>query len=114
MRQNKKEKCDEIYGKKFQEKVSKLTKVFGILSNLSWQNKGTITRNDITLVEGKNVITDVYEISQTFNNKHYIKIVEKTCGKKPNEIATKLGSLNVSDVNDRISKSYQTSKCVKD
>ena len=56
----------------------------------------------------------MYEISQTFNNKHYIKIVEKTCGKKPNEIATKLGSLNVSDVIDRISKSYQTSKCVKD
>ena len=30
-------------------------------------NKGMIDSNDITLIEGKNVITDEYEISQTFN-----------------------------------------------
>ena len=36
-----------------------------------------VASNDITLIEGKNVITDEYEISQTFN-KHYINIVEKT------------------------------------
>ena len=29
-------------------------------------NKGMIASNDITLTEGENVITDEYEISQTF------------------------------------------------
>ena len=65
-----------------------------------------IASNNITLIEGKNVITDEYKISQTFN-KHYINIVEKSCGKKPNKIGTTLGSLNDSDVIDRIIKSYQ-------
>ena len=69
-------------------------------------NKGMVTSNDITLIKGKNVITDEYEISQTFN-KHYINIVEKSCGNKPNKIGTTLGSLNDSDVIDRIIKSYQ-------
>ena len=45
------------------------------------KNKGMIANNDITLIEGKNVVTDKYEISQTFN-KHYINIVEESCGKK--------------------------------
>ena len=35
-----------------------------------------ISNNNITLIDGKNVIRDVYEISRTFN-KHFIKIVEK-------------------------------------
>ena len=69
-------------------------------------NKGMIASNDITLIEGKNVITDEYDISQTFN-KHYINLVEKSCGNKPNKIGTTLGSLNDSDVIDRINKSYQ-------
>ena len=50
-------------------------------------NKGMIASNVITLIEGKNVITDEYEISQTFN-RHYINIVEKSCGSKPNKIGT--------------------------
>ena len=57
------------------------------------RNKGMIASNDITLIEGKNVITDEYEISQTFK-KHYINIIEKSCGKKPDKIGTILGSLN--------------------
>ena len=69
-------------------------------------NKCMVASNDITLIEGKNVITDEYEISQTFN-KHYINIVEKSCGNKPNKIGTTLGSLNDSDIIDRIIKSYQ-------
>ena len=71
-------------------------------------NKGMIASNNITLTEGKNVITDEYKISQTFN-KHYINIVEKSCGKKPNKIGTTLGSLNDSDVIDRIIKSNHPS-----
>ena len=62
--------------------------------------------NDITLIEGKNVITDEYEISQTFN-KHYVNIVEKKYGNKPKKIRTTPGCLNDSDVIDRIIKSYQ-------
>ena len=34
-------------------------------------NKGTVASNDITLIEGKNIITEEYEISQTYC-KHYI------------------------------------------
>ena len=70
-----------------------------------------IASNDITLIEGENVIIDEYEISQTFN-KHYINIAEKSCGKKPNKIGTIVGSLNDSDVIDRIIKSYQNHSSV--
>ena len=69
-------------------------------------NKGMIANKDITLTDGKNVIIDEYELSQIFN-KHYINIVEKSCGNKPNKISTTLGSLNDNDVIDRIIKSYQ-------
>ena len=69
-------------------------------------NKGMIANKDITLIDGKNVITDEYELSQIFN-KHYINIVEKSCGNKPNKIGTTLGCLDDSDVIDRIIKSYQ-------
>ena len=48
-------------------------------------------------------ITDEHEISQAFN-KHYINIVEKICRQKPNKIGTTLGSLNDSDVVDKIIK----------
>ena len=69
-------------------------------------NKGMVASNDITLIEGMNVITDEYEISQTFN-KHHTNIVEKSCGNKPNKTGTPLGSLNNSDIIDRIIQSYQ-------
>ena len=52
-----------------------------------------IANKDITLIDGKNIITDEYETSQIFN-KHYINIVEKSCVNKPNNIGTTLGSLN--------------------
>ena len=42
-----------------------------------------IATNDITLIEGKNAITEEYEIWQTFS-KHDINTVEKSCGNKPN------------------------------
>ena len=96
--------------KKYMDKISEK----GIQSNKNfWNfikpfmaNKGMIASNDITLIKGKNVITDECEISQTFN-KYYINIVENSCGKKPNKIGTTLKSLNNKDVIDRIIKSYQ-------
>ena len=49
----------------------------------------------------KNVIIDEYEF-----HKHYINIVEKSCGSKPNKIGITLGSLNDSDAIDKIIESY--------
>ena len=49
-------------------------------------NKGMIGSNEITLIDGKNVVTDECDISETFS-KHYINLVEKSCENKPNEIA---------------------------
>ena len=75
----------------------------GIETNKSFWNfvkpfmtKVMVASNDITLVEGKKIFTDEYEVWQTFN-KRYIK---------PNKIDITLGSLNDSDVIDRIIKSY--------
>ena len=106
-------KCVKIRKKSIKRYMDKISEK-GIQTNKSfWNfikpfmtNKGMIASNNITLIEGKNVITDEYKISQTFN-RHYINIVEKSCGKKPNKIGTTLGSLNDSDVISRIIKSYQ-------
>ena len=54
-----------------------------------------ITGNDITLTDGKNVITNEYEIPKTFS-KHYMNIVKNR---------TTAGSLNGSALIDRIIKS---------
>ena len=62
-----------------------------------------IASNGITLIDGENVITDEYEISQTFH-KHYINIVEKSCGNEPNKLGTTLGCLKNGGVIDRIIK----------
>ena len=39
-------------------------------------NKDIVARNDITLINGKNVLTGEYEISQAFN-KNFSEIVKK-------------------------------------
>ena len=46
------------------------------------KNKGMIASNDITIIDGENVITDQYEIAKGFN-KHCVNIVEKSCRNKP-------------------------------
>ena len=46
------------------------------------------------------------EISKTFN-KHYINIVEKSYGNKPDKIGTPLRPLNDSDAIDKILKQYK-------
>ena len=107
-------KCVKIRRKSIKRYMDKVSEK-GIETNKSFWNfvkpfmtnvYGMVASNDITLIEGKNVITDEYEISQTFN-KHYINIAEKSCRNKPNKLGTTLGSLNDSDVIDRIIKSYQ-------
>ena len=91
---------------KVSEKGIETNKSFWNLTKPFMTNKGVIASNDITLTEGKNVITDEYEISQTFT-KYYINVVGKSCGNKPNKIGTTLRSLDDSYVIDRIIKSYQ-------
>ena len=111
--QKQRNKCVKIRRKNIKRYMDKISEK-GIQTNKSfWNfikpfmaNKGMIANNNITLIEGKNVITDEYKISRTFN-KHYINIVEKSCGKKPNKIGTTLGSLNDNEVIDKIIKSYQ-------
>ena len=91
---------------KFSEKSTQTNKNIWNFIKSSMKNNGMIASNEITLIEGKYVITDEYEISQTFK-KHYVNIVEKSCGKRPNIIGTILGSWNDSDVINKIIKSYQ-------
>ena len=93
------------YMDKISEKSIETNKSFWNFIKPFMKNKGMIANIDITLIDGKNVITNEYEISQTFN-KHYINIVTKSCGSKPIKISTTLGSLNDSDVIGRIIKSY--------
>ena len=78
------------YMDKVSEKGIKTNKSFLNFIKPFMTNKGMVASNDITLTEGKNVMTDEYEISQTFN-KHYINIVEKSCGSKPSKIGTCYG-----------------------
>ena len=67
-------KCVKIRGKSIKRYMDKISEK-GIETNKSfWSfvkpfmtNKGMIASNDINLIEGKNVITDDYEISQKFN-----------------------------------------------
>ena len=91
---------------KVSEKGTETNKSFWNVIKPFMTNKCMIDNNDIILIEGENVITDEYEISQTFN-KHYINFAEKSSGNKPNKIGTTLGFLNDSDVIDRIIKSYR-------
>ena len=48
-------------------------------------NKGFLENNDITLIEGNNIITSERELVKTFNE-HYIKIDEKSSGDKNQNI----------------------------
>ena len=76
---------------KVSEKGMETNKSFWNFIKPFMANKGMVVSNEITLIEGKNVIIDEYVISQTFN-KHYINNVEKRCRNKPNKIGTTLGS----------------------
>ena len=94
------------YMEKISEKSIETNKSFWNFIKPFMTNKDMIANRDITLIDGKNVITDEYELSQIFN-KHYINIFEKSCRNKSNKIGTTLGSLKDSDVIDRIITSYQ-------
>ena len=48
-------------------------------------NIGTLTDCDITIADGKKIISDDFELAKTFNN-HYINTVEINSGFKPLKI----------------------------
>ena len=96
------------YMDKISEKSIETNKSFWNFLKPFMKNKSMMASNGRTLIEGKNVITDEYEISQSFN-KNLINIAKKICGNKPNKTGTILGSLNDSDVIDGIIESYQKS-----
>ena len=53
---------------KISEKGIETNKSFWKFIKPSLTNKGIIASNDITLIDGKKVITDEYEISETLTN----------------------------------------------
>ena len=53
-------------------------------------NKGGLTSSDISLVRNDTVITDDQELTEIFNE-HYVNIVEKANGRKPNSITKDVG-----------------------
>ena len=69
------------YMDKVSEKGMETNKSFWNFIKPFMANKGMVVSNDITLIEGKNVIIDEYVIPQTFN-KHYINTVEKKMQKQ--------------------------------
>lgn len=91
---------------KVSEKGIETKKSFGNFTKPFMVSTGMIASNDINLTDGKNVITDEYEITKAFN-KHYINIVKKCCRNKLNKTGATPGSLNGSAVIDRIMKLNQ-------
>ena len=68
MRQNK--KSIKRYMDKISEKGIETNKSTWKLIKPFKTNKGMFASNDITLIVGKNIIKDEYEISQAFNKHH--------------------------------------------
>ena len=69
-------------------------------------NKGFLENNDITLIEGNNIITSERELVKTFNE-HYIKIDKKSSGIKPKHISQCDKNQNIHKIIREIVKFYQ-------
>ena len=73
------------YLNKFPDKDFEINKSFWKFIKPFLTNKGTLTDCDITIVDGKKIISDDFELAKTFNN-HYINTVEINSGFKPLKI----------------------------
>ena len=69
-----------------------------------------MTDCDIAIVDGKNIISDDFELAKTFNN-HYINTVEINSGFKPLKITNQ--SKDDFSVIDEIIRTYQDHPSVK-
>ena len=89
---NKRNKCVNLRKKAIKTYFKNITNS-GIVENKTfWQtvkpfitNKSGITNNTIMLQQNNSIITDEKELTTIFND-HYINIVEKSSGIKPNSI----------------------------
>ena len=70
---------------KFTDKGLETNKCFWKFIKPFLTNKGTLTDCDITIVDGKKIISDDFELAKTFNN-HYINTVEINSGFNPLKI----------------------------
>ena len=70
---------------KFTHKGLETNKSFWKFTKPFLTNKGTLTDCDITIVDGKKIISDDFELAKTFNN-HYINTIEINSGFKPLKI----------------------------
>ena len=56
-------------------------------------NKSCFENSDIILRGGKNMVTVKNKLVQLFRN-HYINIVDRSCGIKPEKVEPYIGSIN--------------------
>ena len=72
-------------------------------------NKGCIDGNEISIVNGDEIISDEKELVKTFNE-HYINIVERSCGVKSQNLFQEGTSAHLTDTEkiDIIEKHYES------
>ena len=87
------------YSNKFTDKGLETNKSFWKFIKPFLTNKGTLTDCNITIVDGKKIISDDFELAKTFNN-HYINTVEINSYFKPLKITNQ--SKDYLSVNDEI------------
>ena len=98
------------YLNKFTDKGLETNKSFWKFIKPFLNKKGTLTDCDITIVDGKKIISDDFELAKTFNN-HYINTVEINSGFKPLKITNQ--SQDDLSVIDEIIHTYQDHPSVK-
>ena len=76
-------------------------------------NKGFIDGNEITIVDGDEIISEEKELVKIFNV-HYINIVEKTCGLKPKILNQDNKTLTNSEKIENIKKQYESHPSIID
>ena len=82
-------RCVAIRKKAIKNQFKTVT-IDGLMSNKAFwdlvkpflSNKGGLTGNEVSLVNGDRIVTDDHELCEHFND-HYINIVENISGKKP-------------------------------
>ena len=92
------------YSNKFSDKGLETNKSFWKFIKPFLTNKGTLTDCDITVVDGKKIISDDFEFAKTFSN-HYINTVEINSGFKPLETTNQ--SKDYFSAIDEIIRTYQ-------
>ena len=68
-------------------------------------NKGFITNSNIALKVGNEIITTDKKLSETFNN-HYINIIEKVTGSKPDTNLDKFSNVDTRSAISKIKELY--------